>query len=99
MSKLTQAARGRSCTIRMPGCMGESDTVVLAHYRLAGTCGMGKKPPDTNGAYACDHCHGIVDGRTKTDMDRDFIRLMHAEGVLRTLDILAQEGWKMGKAA
>jgi hypothetical protein len=85
--------------VRLPGCDGGGETTVLAHYRLSGTCGVGLKPPDTNGAFACDHCHGICDGRIKSDMDRDHIRLAHAEGVLRTLAWLASEGYEMRKAA
>lgn len=100
MSKLTESARGKDCTIRLPGgCLSGGETTVAAHYRLAGTCGMGIKPPDTNAARACDYCHGVVDGRIKTDLDPEFIRLAHAEGVLRTLAQLAAEGWQMRKAA
>ena len=46
MTKLREEARGRDCTVRLPGCNGGGESTVLAHYRLAGTCGMGIKPPD-----------------------------------------------------
>ncbi|MFT8068426.1 nuclease domain-containing protein, partial [Salmonella enterica subsp. enterica serovar Enteritidis] len=37
---LRNAARGLMCTVRIPGhCNHNPDTSVLAHYRLAGTCG------------------------------------------------------------
>ncbi len=50
-TKLTKAARGRECQVRIPGvCNGNPETVVLAHYRLAGTCGVGQKPSDLQGA-------------------------------------------------
>jgi hypothetical protein len=92
-------ARGRECQIRLPGCNGNPETTVFAHYRLAGTCGVSQKPPSTNGAFACSHCHDVCDGRVKTTLDRDHIRLAHADGVMRTLAILAQEGYRLKRAA
>lgn len=94
MANLRKAARGRECTVRIPGyCNGNPETSVLAHYRLAGTCGTGCKPDDTQGAIACSACHDLIDGRVKTNnYTRDELRLMHAEGVLRTLAIWKQEG-------
>lgn len=39
---IKNAARGRECIVRIPGvCNGNSETVVLAHYWLAGECGTG----------------------------------------------------------
>jgi len=92
-------AKGRPCMIRLPGCDGGGETTVLAHYRLSGTCGVGQKPPDTNGAFACAHCHDVCDGRIKTNLERDYVRLAHAEGVLRTLAVLNAEGYEMRRAA
>jgi hypothetical protein len=52
---------------------------------LAGYSGVGMKPDDWSfGAWACSACHDVVDGRTKTDHDRGAVRLMHAEGCMRT---------------
>ena len=94
MANLRKAARGRECTVRIPGhCNSNPETSVLAHYRLAGTCGTGCKPDDTQGAIACSACHDLIDGRKKTtDCTRDELRLMHAEGVIRTLAIWKKEG-------
>ncbi|STU62278.1 82 prophage-derived uncharacterized protein ybcO [Klebsiella pneumoniae] len=94
MANLRKAARGRECTVRIPGyCNGNPETSVLAHYRLAGTCGTGCKPDDTQAAIACNGCHDVIDGRTKTtDFTYDELRLMHAEGVMRTLEIWRKEG-------
>lgn len=62
-------------------CNGNPETSVLAHYRPAGTCGTGCKPDDTQAAIACNGCHDVIDGRTKTtDFTYDELRLMHAEG-------------------
>lgn len=87
MSKLRKMAQGKPCMVRIPGiCNGNSETVVLAHYRLAGACGIGIKPPDALGAWCCSACHDAVDGRAPTGYSRDELRLMHAEGVMRTID-------------
>lgn len=91
-SKLTKAARGRECQVRIPGiCNGNPDTTVLAHYRLAGTCGVGVKPNDLQGAWACSACHDVIDGRSRA-VSRDEARQLHAEGVMRTQDLLVREG-------
>jgi hypothetical protein len=91
-TKLTKAARGRECQIRIPGvCNGNPETTVLAHYRMAGTCGMGMKPNDLQGAWACSACHDYVDSR-RNAADRAEARQYHAEGVMRTQAILISEG-------
>ena len=93
MSKITQSARGEPCQIRLAGiCNHNPETVVLAHYRLAGTCGMGIKPSDLLGAFACSACHDAIDERVRTDLSHDELRAAHAEGVMRTLVILEKEG-------
>lgn len=84
MSKITRSARGQQCQVRMPGiCNGNPETVVFAHYRLAGSCGTGIKPSDLLGAYACSACHDEADRRTRI-LDAEIAHLYHAEGVLRT---------------
>ena len=93
MSKITQSARGEPCQIRLAGyCNHNPETTILAHYRLADYCGMGIKPPDFMGAYACSTCHDVCDGRIKTDLSEEELRLTHAEGVMRTLVILEKKG-------
>ncbi|HIE1061350.1 TPA: DUF1364 domain-containing protein [Serratia marcescens] len=92
MSKLTKEARGRECQVRIPGvCNFNPETTVLAHYRLAGTCGTAIKPDDIQAAWACSACHSEVDRRTRL-IDANDARLMHAEGVMRTQEILRKEG-------
>ncbi|EIV2912444.1 DUF1364 domain-containing protein [Serratia marcescens] len=92
MSKLTKEARGRECQVRIPGvCNFNPETTVLAHYRLAGTCGTAIKPDDTQAAWACSACHDEVDRRTRL-IDANDARLMHAEGLMRTQEILRKEG-------
>jgi len=92
LSLLRREARGRECQIRLPVCNGNPDTVVLAHVRLVGISGLGLKSPDLFGAWACADCHDSVDRRRHTSLDRDFVRLAHLEGMMRTQYILLQEG-------
>ncbi|GAA0907592.1 hypothetical protein GCM10009552_15750 [Rothia nasimurium] len=84
-----QDAKGKPCMIRIP-CRCIFDPTVLAHYRL-GT-GGGRKPDDEQGAWACFVCHEIVDGRMEApEFTKEQIRLMHAEGVLRTQEAIRKE--------
>lgn len=90
---LRKQAQGRGCMVRIPGvCNHNSETVVLAHVRIAGVSGMGLKSPDILGAWACSACHDAVDRRNHTDLERDYVRLMHLEGMARTIDQLEKEG-------
>ncbi|EJA5988482.1 DUF1364 domain-containing protein [Salmonella enterica] len=96
MANLRKAARGHECQVRIPCyCNHNSETTVLAHYRLAGTCGTATKPDDMQAAIACSVCHDLIDGRVKTsDYTKEELRLMHAEGVFRTQEIWRKEGYK-----
>jgi hypothetical protein len=90
MSKLRKAARGQDCMIRVPGvCNGNPETTVLAHL---GGGGMGRKHHDLLGAWACSSCHDYVDGRTKAGDDPRMVRLAHLDGMVRTIDKLADMG-------
>ena len=90
---LRKAAKGRGCLVRLPHiCNFNNETTVLAHYRLAGISGMGIKSDDLIGAWACSACHDAIDRRANTDLDRDYVRLAHLEGVVRTIATLRKEG-------
>lgn len=91
---LRKEAKGRGCMVRLPGiCNFNSETVVLAHIRLAGVSGMGMKSPDLIGAWACSACHDEIDGRThKSGLTHDELRLAHFEGMARTIAQLEKEG-------
>ena len=86
-------AKGRDCQVRLPGiCNFNSETTVLAHYRMAGLSGVGQKSDDMFGAWCCHACHDACDFRAKTDYSREELRLALAEGVFRTQHILRMEG-------
>ena len=91
--KLRKAAEGRECMVRLPGiCNHNPETTVLAHVRLAGVSGMGIKADDLLGAWCCSACHDAIDRRSNMDLDRDYVRLAHLEGMVRTIAKLRQEG-------
>lgn len=91
--KFTRLARGRECTVRLPGiCNFDPATTVLAHVRLPGLSGMGIRANSLLGAWACACCHDAIDRRAHLDLERDYVRLAHYEGVLRTLASLIAEG-------
>lgn len=91
---LRKEARGRGCMVRLPDvCNHNSETTVLAHYRLPGVSGMGiKAASDLIGAWACSSCHDAIDRRAHMDLDRDYVKLAHLEGMCRTIAVLTREG-------
>lgn len=91
---LRKEAKGRGCMVRLPGiCNFNSETVVLAHIRVAGVSGMGMKSPDLLGAWACSACHAEIDGQThQSGLSRDELRLAHYDGMARTIAQLEKEG-------
>ena len=85
---LRREAQGKACLVRLPGlCNHDSQTTVLAHYRLPGYSGLGVKSPDLLGAWSCSACHAYID----THHD-DLTRLAHAEACLRTIAELSKRG-------
>jgi hypothetical protein len=60
-----RAARGRDCTLMLPGvCNRDPATTVLCHSnRLADGKGMALKAPDTEACFGCSDCHDVLDGR------------------------------------
>jgi hypothetical protein len=82
MNKLRKSARGQNCQVRIHGiCNHNPETTVLAHLNGGG---MGSKHDDLHGAFACSDCHDALDRRTHTNLTRDFVRLAHLEGMVRT---------------
>lgn len=84
-TKITREAIGRDCQVRLSGC--NTSPCCLAHFRLSGVSGMGLKPHDILGAWACDFCHSQVDTRKGEE-----IQLAFAHGVIRTQNTLINEG-------
>lgn len=93
MSKISESAKGESCTVRISGhCNGNNETTVFAHINgVRFGHGIGKKVNDLLGAYACSDCHDVIDGRQRCNWTRQELKLMHYEGVMETqLKLLAK---------
>lgn len=93
-TKITRAAKGQDCQVRIPGvCNFNPETTVLAH-RPGGP--MGGKNPDYQGAFCCSSCHDAVDGRAEyyhMELDNKYVLMNHFyEGVFRTQEILRGMG-------
>ena len=87
---LRKLARGKPCMVRLPGiCNFDASTTVLAHVRRGGVAGMGQKPPDLCGVWACSACHDVIDGRVKAP-DGDCEAEVLA-GMCRTLAQVSRE--------
>ena len=86
---LRKYAKGKDCQIRLPGCNHNNDTVVLCHYRGPST-GTGLKEPDLLGAWGCQNCHDIVDGREKLPHGYELrdVEIAFFEGIMRTQNYL-----------
>lgn len=91
-SKITRAARGQPCYLRLPGCSHDPEQTVLAHIRRGNTAGVGRKPIDLCGIPMDDHCHAIYDGRVKSEYSRAELDADALRGLCQWLTHLAAEG-------
>jgi hypothetical protein len=88
--KIQASAQGETCTVRLPCCNGNAETVVFAHINgVRFGHGMGRKT--RWGAYACSSCHDEIDRRTIT-FELDYVKLAHYEGCFETQDRLVEKG-------
>lgn len=89
---LRRRAKGKSCTVRLPGCDGGGETTVLAHIRRGGVAGIGQKPPDLCGVYACFNCHEILDGRVQlANLSKPELDSYIVDAMCRTLAQVSRE--------
>lgn len=84
---LRDNARGKPCTLRLPGCLGDTSTTVFAHYRRFGWGGTAQKPNDLLGCFACHSCHAAQESHHPDCTDADLLRAMG-----ETLMIQLQDG-------
>ena len=94
MSKIRKSARGKQCLVRIPGvCNFNESTVIAAHLRIAGTCGVGMKQIDLLTVRACSSCHDVIDGRVwPKGLKREDLVLYVHEAHCRTLIEYEKEG-------
>jgi len=95
IKKIRDSAKGQDCTVETPWCNHNPETVVFAHYGAPGEKGMGLKPDDTSGVYACSACHDALDGRNnnfRKDRDDDIRDWYWFRGMRRTWKLLVENG-------
>lgn len=89
---IRNAARGQNCTLRLPGCVNNPETTVFAHAPSIDN-GMGlKQARDFWGAFACWHCHLVVDSRVPTSDQRILILERWIAGIYETQKLLIEAG-------
>ena len=92
LKKIRESARGQDCAVESPYCNYNPETVVFAHYGEPGEKGMGLKPDDTSGVYACSGCHDYLDGRTH-HREHDYIKKDYwFRAMRRTWRLLIEDG-------
>jgi hypothetical protein len=83
---LRKLARDQPCMVRIPGiCNFDPTTTVLAHIRRGGVGGMGIKPPDLCGVWACSSCHDVIDGRRVSEVPDGELEEYILDALCRTL--------------
>ncbi len=91
-----RAARGRECTLVLPGvCNRDPATTVLCHSnRLADGKGMALKAPDSAACFGCSDCHDVLDGRRPLPgwMTREQLEDTFDRATAITQEQLKQEG-------
>ena len=92
IKKIRDSARGQDCTVNSPWCNHDPETTVFAHYGEPGEKGMGLKPDDTSGAYACSGCHDWLDGRAHNNGKYQDMAFYWFKGMRRTWRLLIENG-------
>lgn len=83
MSKITESAKGESCSLRVSSsCTDEFGYVVLCHLN-SNYRGTGIKSPDILSLYACSFCHKLLD-ESKVDYYEQ--QRGHFETLMKLLD-------------
>ena len=89
--KILDYAKGQDCSIRLPGCCNNTETVVAAHiheYEFGHAKGI--KADDCCVAYVCYHCHLILDGAN--NYDKDWLEGQFHKANTRTLRLCFRDG-------
>ena len=62
--KILRAAELEACLVNLPGCTGGGADTACAHSnQMDDGKGGSQKADDCTVAFACQHCHDILDGR------------------------------------
>lgn len=94
---ITDSAKGETCTLGVPGCIGGTETTVACHSpRSAHGRALGRKADDFYIAYGCVVCHDYLDGRTfPTKADDVLFDRGNRETLWRLIEkrIIIVKGW------
>ena len=97
MTPARKSAKGKDCTLCLPGCQNNTETVVLCHLRMFGGGGMGLKPSDLESAYGCFDCHQAIDSRDKCPVPKPELYEYLLRALIRTHRIMRAKGILMMK--
>lgn len=93
MSKLTEAARGLNCYLRLPNiCTFNPEQTVLCHIRRGGIAGRGQKPSDFCAVPCCFACHDEFDQRSCKGLSRDQLDAEMLRALVQWLSYLDSKG-------
>ena len=95
IKSLRDAARGRACLLRYPGCHCDGTMAIWSHCRhhYAGKGGS-IKSHDLLGALACTHCDAIYDGNAPrpAGLTQEAVELAWWKAHAESIVIYAREG-------
>src|SRR5690606_3575678 len=92
MTPARKSAKGKDCTLCLPGCPNATETSVLAHLRMFGGGGTGYKPHDSEAVIADMHCHDMLDGRAVCPVAEPELYEYIVRALIRTHRIMRAEG-------
>ena len=96
---LRDSARGKDCTLRIPGhCNHNPETSVLCHLPFGGR-GMGIKASDSHAVIGCSGCHDAIDHRALLKCSQDELMECLIRAIAETQAIWREEGLVSYKGA
>lgn len=84
--EIREFAEGQTCTLRMPWCNNNPETVVHCHTRRKGFNGWNCKPLDFFGYHGCSECHRRENEAGTDDLFRAFMETqnrLYQAGILQ----------------
>jgi hypothetical protein len=90
--KLRDSARGKECTLRIPGhCNADPSTSVLCHLPHGGR-GVATKASDDHAVIACSGCHDALDHRALPKVSEQELYECMVRAIAETHAIWRAEG-------
>lgn len=92
-TKIRKSAKGKDCTVRLPGVCSFNPKETVAGHRNGG--GVAAKHHDIHSARICANCHRVVDGLPKSrsvcNLEDAMMLLFFYEGIFETqLDLIGE---------